>query len=265
MVAPVVEILVQTFNSKLSSGSPQKLHFFKNEIEMQNSFIKYQIKDELDHSFVCFNSKQSALVRWKNQAGPIQLCGSAAYALAWIATNHWKLGEFKISSMEYQLNSYLSANGTCLDIPAILPTFINKTEDGLLFLDQRSGIYLLEIQSEEYLVKENWLESYLIKHQLSDIHGFCVFTWDDQKKQGKLRYFTPWHGRNEDYVTGSIHQYLTPLIKNLYAQTKQAWEQLSKSGGELISTYNDNKVTLMGNCFTDYKQSIPKLLKEMEL
>ena len=111
-----------------------------------------------------------------------------------------------------------------------------------------AGIYLLHLQDENLLQSDRWIETYLKQQALAGIHAFCAFVWDDESGRGVLRYFVPWHGRDEDYVTGSIHQYLTPLVNELYKKKEQIWTQLSASGGRIESACLNGQVRLSGRC-----------------
>jgi hypothetical protein len=253
------EVLINVFKVDLLLGSPQIMHFYESEIELQTNFDKYQVENEIDHSFIYFNSPTSAIVKWKNKAGNIQFCGSAAYGISWIASQFFGAKEFKLYSEKNKLLSSTKDGAVYLEIPSILPKALKEGERGNLFLDSESGIYLFKALEESLLLDDQWIQNFLKGDQLLGVHGFCLFFWDTKKNTGKLRYFTPWHGRDEDYVTGSIHQYLTPLVNQLYSQANQSWEQVSKNGGRLISSIKDQNVLLKGNCTTEDKAEILKI------
>jgi hypothetical protein len=242
------EVLINVFQDDLLLGSPQIMHFFESELELETKFDKYQVENEIDHSFIFFNSPNSAIVKWKNKAGNIQFCGSAAYGISWLVSQFFGAKEFKLYSEKNELSSSTKNGSVYLEIPSILPEALKERDRGNLFLDSESGIYLFQALEESLLLDDQWIKNFLKDDQLLGAHGFCLFFWDKKKNTGKLRYFTPWHGRDEDYVTGSIHQYLTPLVHQLYGQSDQSWEQISKNGGRLTSSIKDQVVLLKGIC-----------------
>jgi predicted PhzF superfamily epimerase YddE/YHI9 len=242
------DILIKAFTSQVQTGSPQHLHFFKTESEMNKAAESIVITDNFDHSFVYLDSKDKVIVTWKNKAGTIQCCGSAAYSLAWLLIKTGNTNKLSINSKHYELSAYLDKEGPILELPKRLPINIKKTTDNCLYVDKPTGIYLLEINEAVQLKNDSWVKDYLEKEQLEDIHGFCIFYWNKEKRKGKLRYFTPWHGRDEDYVTGSIHQYLSPLIQAKYLASQQEWHQLSTNPGVIFTKCTTQTVKLIGKC-----------------
>lgn len=248
-----LDLLIDTFHSENLTGSPQQLHFFKNKYSMETSFRESKIKDERDHSFIYYN-KDVLHVLWKNKAGAIQFCGSAAYALAWVTSHHLKVPKIQIHSSHIQLFSLYKSKQTYLEFSTVMPERAKDFYNYKLYIDKSSGIFLLKFNSQKEIRNDQLIQRYLQLleqdfHQ--EIHGLCVFFWDQKNLEGKLRYFTPWHGRDEDYVTGSIHRYLSPLIYELYKTTEQIWEQCSASGGLLKSSLKNKFVKISGKCSTN--------------
>jgi PhzF family phenazine biosynthesis protein len=62
------------------------------------------------------------------------------------------------------------------------------------------------------------------------------------------RYFAPAFGIDEDPVTGSTHCLLTPYWSKRLGKTRLEARQISRRGGALSCTLNDNRVTLAGRC-----------------
>ena len=242
-------ILIHTFCSANLSGSPQYIHIYGDEETRRNEFSKFKVLDDFDHSFVTI-SKNYLRVSWKNKAGAIQFCGSGAYGVSWLLLKKLKHEKTLIESENICLEAKVFKNKLVLDIPARLPQLVKRSEDHNIFCDITSGVYFIQLKDLGVLERAEWRELiYLVEDK--DIHGLCLFFWCDKTSKGYLRYFTPWHGRDEDYVTGSVHQYLTPLIHELYGENEQTWNQLSSLGGALNSKYCLNKVLLSGNCFIE--------------
>jgi predicted PhzF superfamily epimerase YddE/YHI9 len=133
-------------------------------------------------------------------------------------------------------------------IPSLTTQLIHADADGSLFFGSDTGIYLLHVNTPVESINYPWLVAYLEKKQLKNAHGFCVFGWQKENNIGKLRYFVPWYGRIEDHVTGSIHQYLTPLVAELFAVKEQSWTQLSALGGRITTRSENTRVLLSGQC-----------------
>ncbi len=238
---------IRTFCSPELPGSLQYLHFFSNKKKLQEAAENYVIDNEYDHSFIYLESKTMAFVKWKNKAGEIQLCGSGAFAIAWLL-KHYIPSVNTIKSTLYELNIQQQNDCVFVELPHQLVKPYSHNKDLIMFSNPENGIYLLQTLSEEQLITTNWLGNDIKQLALIDAHGFCAFFWNEKKASGNLRYFVPWHGRNEDYVTGSIHQYLTPLIYDLYNASTQNWQQCSSSPGILTTFYSKKTIRLTGYC-----------------
>lgn len=274
-------VCIRTFCGEHQPGSLQIIHFLSSDEQARSAAQSSKITDEFDHGFVYLSSTDTASVHWRNKAGEIQLCGSGAYALAWMMLQHEQVTQAQLhtayrtliatsfagkvhSSAGVSANTAAhvpcasDANACYLSIPCYHPIELEATKvsvkdfvvegAGRMFVDRGSGIYLLQLNSMNKLANTAWLTTQTELLSSLDIHGFCAFYWDSKNNSGKLRYFVPWHGRDEDYVTGSIHQYLTPLVHDLYGAQTQYWQQVSSSHGSLTSVYQCGYVQLIGNC-----------------
>ena len=243
-------VSIRTFCTEIQPGSLQIIHLYNAKAAALIAAERSEVMDDFDHAFVYLNASNRAWVKWRNKAGEIQLCGSGAYALAWMMLKDKQGFQVEINSDNHTLVATSEQNKLCLTLPNIHPVEIYFLDDERMFVDKMSGIYLLELTSSNKLEDTQWLNSMMNMNRLSElgIHGFCAFHWDKKTNTGMLRYFVPWHGRDEDYVTGSIHQYLTPLIYDLYGVDTQEWYQCSSSHGTLTSVYQAEYVQISGNC-----------------
>ncbi|MEC4723998.1 hypothetical protein HWQ46_00330 [Shewanella sp. D64] len=261
-------VSIRTFCTENLPGILQLIHFYSSKVRADSAAKNSVVKDQFDHGFVYLNSAHKAAVKWRNKAGKIQFCGSGAYALAWymlkgetdsqieLNTGYRTLtAEWLAGSVDFSANStakmFSAPDGKhCyLSIPCFQPVEVEELEGaGRLFVDSASGIYLLQLDCINTLENTTLLASLVEQLSSFDIHGFCAFYWNGHNNIGKLRYFVPWHGRDEDYVTGSIHQYLTPLVHDLYGSKKQCWQQISSSSGCLISEDYYDHVRISGQC-----------------
>jgi predicted PhzF superfamily epimerase YddE/YHI9 len=274
-------VSIRTFCGEHQPGSLQIIHFFSSNEQARCAAQSSKIIDEFDHGFVYVSSADTASVHWRNKAGEIQFCGSGAYALTWMMLQHEQVTQAQLHTAYRTLIATLFAgpvhssagllanvaahipsahdgNACYLSIPCYHPVEVEAanvsvkafvTEGaGRLYVDSASGIYLLQLNNVNKLENTAWLTTLIESLSGLDIHGFCAFYWDSKNNSGKLRYFVPWHGRDEDYVTGSIHQYLTPLVHDLYGAQTQNWQQVSSSHGSLTSMYQHGYVQLSGHC-----------------
>ena len=134
-------------------------------------------------------------------------------------------------------------------MPSVEVKKIDQLESGDVFVDKNSGIYFLHLKEADRLVNDIFVHAQLkffTEKYSGLIHGFCAFTWSENR--GAVRYFTPWHGRDEDYVTGSMQRYLTPLAFKLFGVESQEWTQRSHSGGLIRTVYEKVHITLSGEC-----------------
>lgn len=238
------EIVVNAFCSEQLLGSTQYLRFFDNLDDLNQDFNNYKIQDEFDHSFIYYDSNSKSLkAYWKNKSGPIQFCGSAAFALCWLL-NFSKIQKININSKFIESYFLKEETDFYLKFLAKEIIFLKESSLGKLYVNKDSGIFFLE--GQEKMLKKPWsfFNDFIKQEKLINIHGFCVFCFNRDKELGKLRYFVPWHGRDEDSVTGSIHQYLTNFIGG---DNWQHWKQK----GELYSKLIGNEVYLKGQCSAD--------------
>jgi len=242
-------LIIDVFLTDDKPGSPQYLHFFSTKEKMLHAFNNDKVEDEFDHSFIYLDHSMQTHILWKNKAGPIQFCGSGAYAAAWFLMNKYNLQNLKLNSQNLELKSYIENNKCYLEMPSRKCSALKKTKEGDLYFNEDASIFLFHIKNKKLLNKNDWIERLKLELEENEkqIHGLCLFYWNKDKERGSLRYFVPWHGRDEDYVTGSIHQYLTPLIYELTDHKNQHWLQSSNLSGELLSCYSDKTITITGN------------------
>jgi predicted PhzF superfamily epimerase YddE/YHI9 len=245
MDSSIKNILIDTFISDSSMGSPQHLHLFADEKTMTSEFISNQVKDEYDHSFIYYGDDH-ILVRWKNKAGEIHLCGSAAYAIAWYYLTNSNEKNILIRTKNLKLHAKTVDDKVILEVPIKVPSLSLEHANYSVFCDHDSGIYFVQLRYLQELKDVNFKHLCTLTKSSGEIHGLCAFFWNNTTDEGHLRYFTPWHGRAEDYVTGSIHQYLSPLVKKIFNVSPQSWTQHSQSQGQLNSLVSKDCVALWG-------------------
>lgn len=239
----------RAFCGKETSGSLQFLHYYKSKELMESDAQSFVVEDAYDHSFV-YKESDRAYVSWKNKAGMIQLCGAASYTLAFeILTQQGEGASLQIISPFCSLRAFYNSGKVFLELPVRKPLFLCSQHFGEVFCFSETGVFLVQLKDREALAKDSFLEScldFLSEEFKGLIHGLCFFHF--HSKVGALRYFTPWHGRKEDYVTGSMHSYLAPLINDLFSVSKHMWFQESSSPGVLSVEYDGSSVRIQGEC-----------------
>jgi predicted PhzF superfamily epimerase YddE/YHI9 len=241
-------IIINTFSTAQSPGSKQFLHLFENASDKDLALLNIDIKDEYDHSFVYLNNA-TAHVTWRNKAGVIQFCGSGAYATAWYFCLKRNMNTLTIKNDYHCLTASVNDNqNLMLKISKRNTGFFKEEKTYRIFTEKNSGVYLIEFFDIEKVTSVSFDQLYEMIGNQEDIHSVCVFYWDKKQARGYLNYYTPRYGRNQDYVTGSIHQYLAGLLQEREGAQNQYWTQLSSSPGELNINCGKDHVELFGLC-----------------
>lgn len=242
----IIHMLVNVFsNGNPGSGANQILHECSSKAELASRTENEIVRDEFDHSFFYFESaSHQVYVKSKNKAGIVQLCGSGIYAIVALVLNRHKLKKITVHSPYDTLSAYVQDEKVFLCLPSRNLSHVKTIDSGELLYDSQMGIYCLEISESLETVELATIQK--IARSLTDPHGFCVFQWGTPA--GKLRYFVPWHGREEDYVTGSIQMVLTPWVASKYNCIEQSWQQISAPGGMLQSKLRGDRVEISGRC-----------------
>lgn len=234
---------VRVFIGENSDGSLQNVYLFKTKKERDLKFDEKIITDNFDYSFAVVD-EGSVDVRWKNKAGEIQFCGSGAYALSCLVFEAVDFKSFKIKNKFVELKAKKIKNQVVLSFPKAEV----KTIKSSVYKNLVNGVYFEEVESFEELKGFSGDHKHIKQIVfLENPHGYCLFFWDKKNQKGFLRYFCPWHGRDEDSVTGSIQASLTPLVADKYGVKEQAWEQFSKKSSGLLKTkFESEKVFIFG-------------------
>lgn len=237
---------VETFYSDHFLGSPQFLYFCENETELEQKYLHLKVEDDFDHGLF-YLSGQKAFAAWKNKKGPVEFCGSGAFALAWLVHELFGNYHLEILTKSVTLKARMGRGKVELSLPVHRPEKIIEHDSVEVFTYENSGIYFIRDADNANLKNKSW-EDYVHLLEGKEIKGIGLFQWDNGLALGKVRYFTPWFGRDEDHVTGSIHQYLTPLVDHYFFQGRQLWTQMSARGGVVKSKLMGDQVILEGRC-----------------
>lgn len=241
-ISSSIEIKVFGADDPLT-GVIQVLHPIKELKE----FDDFKVFDERDHTFFVQSDSDAITCRWKNKAGEIQFCGSGAFALCWYLLKVSKRSELKLNVLNQSLNASIKNDVVILTTQKASSSKVKTKLPYSTFFNLESGIYMVEVSNTQVLqdpIEKDLILKTLEKESEGNIHGLCIFNLLDF--YGELRYFSPWHGRSEDYVTGSIHKYLAPVINEYYGRERVFWKQLSSSPGELESWVRGDQVLISG-------------------
>lgn len=242
-------VFVNTFCCESEPGSMQVVHSIADrETFDQVESVFPKPTDEFDHSYVYLQDERTLLTKWRNKACFIQCCGSGAYACAWLYHRNTGSREFKVIGEHVTLECQVVGGKLELKLPQTLPLPIEDILNMPVFMDETSGILFVQLASKQAVQNGHWLQNENPKNFLGNASALCIFAWDQPRGEGVVRYFTPRFGRDEDYVTGSVHRYLTPLVHNLFGATQQRWNQLSSHPGCLNSRLENNCVYISGYC-----------------
>ncbi len=230
----------RVFSAEGFPGSLQFLHGFSDINEMNTSFEKYYVTDEFDHTFYTKIGETEYGLRFKNKNGEFSLCGSGAYALAMSLPPDNLV--FKTKSSQILVNTENQKTWIGLEIQNVteVPAFNARR----LFYNEDTGVYLMNAHTKEDLCNSTLINTFVADDEIKQKHGLCVFYCEPNSPKAYLRYFSPWHGRDEDYVTGSIHHTLSPLAYKLTHQSKRIWVQNSTSPGIIESEVIESRVWL---------------------
>ena len=208
----------QTFS--LKSLSTEKVILFKgldiylielpevwDEEEISNYIREYQVTRDRD--FIFYQRQiNTYYVRFKNLAGEFNFCGSATLALAKMIFKEKLISE-KI--IHFRTKSKKCINSRLVDgrVSLELPLSKNKALGNKYFLSQTNVLIqqltscaLNSIQLSEIKEKAEAL--------ISSPGAYCAFYLDRQTVH--LRYFSPWYGRDEDFVTLSVLEHLGEFL-----------------------------------------------------
>jgi predicted PhzF superfamily epimerase YddE/YHI9 len=177
------------------------------KVLIDRDFIFYQQENDIFH------------VRFKNLNGEFNLCGSGLLALA---TKLLNKNSFKNKTLTFKnkKNKIIRAKMIHQKPHIIMSVNKNYKKDSHQYLTS-SNVLIQEMKRNELeMIKANNVENTTYRVS-SPIGAYCGFSIE--KNNLYLRYFTPWHGRNEDFATLSIFEYLAPIIgiKNQYVTVTQ--------------------------------------------
>lgn len=190
-------------------------------------------------------------IRWFTPTTEVDLCGHATLASAFVELNlknksqneiifNSKSGKLKVSKND----DYLTLNFPTDSIKEIELTkqlCTPFTKKPIKAFRGASDI-LIQFESENDIKKMTPDLNLISKINCRGV----IVTAQGRNCDFVSRFFAPKFGIDEDPVTGSAHTSLIPFWSNKLNKTTLTARQLSKRGGELKCTLNNERVTISG-------------------
>ena len=193
-------------------------------------------------------------LRWFTPVAEVDLCGHATLASAHVLFEH--LG-FAGQAIEFDTRSgklIVGRNGNSLsmDFPATVPTPCDAPKALVEGLGVKplevlaAGDYVAVLESEAQV---RAMAPDMAKLCELDLRGVCV-TASGSQADFVSRFFGPRVGIPEDPVTGSAHCALAPYWAAKLGKQRLTAQQVSKRGGEILCTLQNDRVILEGCAVT---------------
>ena len=180
-----------------------------DDIQISEAIDAYVVLKDRDHVFYQ-RRINTFYTRFKNLGGEFSFCGSGLLALAKHLFSTKKLDEENISFRTI-LDRFFKAS-IVNDVVSLelVKTPVTKINQNTWL--SNTGVYIQELSKTELdkLTLEYVKDFPKINNFDHLIGGYCAFSKSNEIL--KLRYFSPWHGRDEDFATLSIFEHLGDLI-----------------------------------------------------
>ena len=251
---------VDAFANKPFSGNPAAVCILN---EKKNAAWMQSLANEMNLSETAYLEPdgETFKLRWFTPNFEVDLCGHATLASAHIL---WETGlldsekDAVFKTKSGQLTARKVANGIELNFPeekaapCELPIqIIRSLGVDTVFTGQNRMDYLVELDSPQTLreLKPDFQEMMKV-----NTRGVIVTSRSDVPEYDFLsRFFAPWHGIDEDSVTGSAHCCTGPYWRDKLKKEELNAFQASKRGGEIHVGFLNDRVLLRGQAITVMK------------
>jgi trans-2,3-dihydro-3-hydroxyanthranilate isomerase len=286
MANPIEFYQIDAFTNQPFSGNPAAVLFSNNlpDKKMQ------QIAAEMNLSETAFLSDSEAAdykLRWFTPTTEVDLCGHATIASLHFLYESKRIINQKEISFETKsgiLKCYRSADKNFMQIPyPELEVFDGCKEEildglnidrvdvcNLPFILSNNGYLFIAIKSLKALwnLKPDFLNLKSLSNSKKEFFDIALFTADTIEKNSSahLRFFAPYHGIDEDPVTGSACGPMLPvliklgIIKNYNDDQMLTFEQgdvLNKSGRVFVKFNSvQNNLFIAGEAVTVMKGNL---------
>lgn len=251
---------VDAFTDAPFTGNPAAICLAEapvDELRMRN--LAYEIG--FSETAFMWPEGESLRLRWFTPQAEVDLCGHATLAAAHILWEQGRLphdqaAQFLTRSgtltVTQNINTYLmhfpAEPAISCPCPAILPEALGQYP---LYIAKNKFDYLVVLAHEDE-VRDIRPDYELISRLRA--RGLIITAQANMEGYDFVsRFFAPAVGINEDPVTGSAHCCLGPYWADRLHKNELTGLQVSKRGGKVGVTVQDNQVILSGNCVTVLK------------
>ena len=242
---------VDAFTSELFSGNPAAVCLL-NQWLSDELMLSIAAENNLSETAFLNLSNEPIGIRWFSPLKEVDLCGHATLAASRVLFDHLNYqssDEIIFESERGHLSARIKNEMIFLDFPIDEPHVQKFSESEKLFGHEASAVFsgqddYLFIFDEEKLISEIEPNFELI----SQLNKRGVIISARSKDYDFVsRCFFPNYGINEDPVTGSAHTLLAPYWSSELNKLDLRARQLSKRGGELHLTVNNDRVHIGGD------------------
>jgi len=251
---------VDAFATKPFSGNPAAVCILEEE---KSTEWMQALAEEMNLSETAFLERKGDAfnLRWFTPNFEVDLCGHATLASAHIlwetgllnsdqdALFHTKSGALTARNLDSGIELNFPSE---IAEPCELPEEISRSLGvGTVYTGQNRMDYLVELESPEALrsLKPDFNEMAKV-----NTRGVIVTSKSDVPKYDFLsRFFAPWHGIDEDPVTGSAHCCTGPYWREKLGLDELRAFQASSRGGEVNIGFENERILLRGKAITILK------------
>lgn len=242
---------VDAFTNELFSGNPAAVCLL-NQWLSDELMLSIASENNLSETAFLNLSNEPIGIRWFSPVKEVDLCGHATLAASRVLFDHLNYqssDEIIFESRRGHLSARVKNEMIFLDFPIDEPHVQKFSESEKLFGHEASAVFsgqddYLFIFEEEKLISGIEPNFELIS-QL-DKRG-VIISARSKDYDFVSRCFFPNYGINEDPVTGSAHTLLAPYWSSELNKLDLRARQLSKRGGDLHLTVNDDRVHIGGD------------------
>lgn len=248
---------VDAFAEKAFQGNPAAVCLLEED---RDATWRQQLAEEMNLAETAFLLKRDDGydLRWFTPKFEVDLCGHATLASAHILWQQQLIGAEE-EAVFHTKSGRLTANkdGDWITLnfpeekaePCEMPDIIKESlQIEAVFAGKNRMDYLIELESAEVL--RNLKPDFNTLINLETRGVIVTSTSDDPSYDFLSRFFAPWHGINEDPVTGSAHCCTGPYWKDKLGKEELTAYQASERGGLVKIAFDNGRVLLSGKAVT---------------
>ena len=246
---------IDAFSDQVFRGNPAAVCILNEWLEGSTMQLIAAENNLAETAFVVFNGKDYA-IRWFTPQVEVDLCGHATLAAASVLYKYYNV-KSSVITFETQKSGQLKVKKTDKKLELNFPAdSIKKVETPILLLKalKYKPIETYKGKTDYLLIFDSQTEIEALKpdfKQLVKINARGIIVSSRGNEVDFVsRFFAPQVGIDEDPVTGSAHTTLTPYWANKLNKTTLTAQQLSKRKGDLLCTWDGDRVKISGHAVT---------------